>query len=236
MKTVNRPGVLYHPQAALMVYTAAGSNGTGYVEYYDIDPNGTPVNSHPLSEKEARQLAKLLDNTAEKRQAFLKAEGLLPPNVLYIDPSETRRVIWYTKPKKEKLFFVNSLGIPNGAMALPGLLWVANRKSLKLYALNGSRKPTSATPLYHAPFMNTGESGAVCMGTVDVGIKKSDSLESFIAAWQTSFFGSYFSHLQGSHCPVSVNLIRLTTDLITYGKPFPMEVLKKTKLQLKNLI
>lgn len=42
-------GTLYHPKTALVFYQTKGTNTDTYVEYFDMDSNGTPINAHPLT-------------------------------------------------------------------------------------------------------------------------------------------------------------------------------------------
>lgn len=225
---------LYEPKAALVVFTANGSTNH-YIEYYDMDSSGCPVNPHPLSVREAQSLAKALDTREQAGKAFLRPEGILPPNVLHIDPSANGSVVWYTKPQKQRLYFVESLNIQNGYIYLPALVWKADKKQLQVFALKGKAKPKTATVLYNAPFFNLYRKGTVCMGTVDVRIKAAATLEEFMSAWQGYFFGSYFSHHIDSHNPVGQNLISLYRELMDSEKPFPCDTLTTTPLTLKNL-
>ncbi|MEH3112187.1 hypothetical protein [Pedobacter terrae] len=81
-------GTLYHPKSALVFYETAGTETDMYVEHFDMDSNGMPVNAHPLNVKEANVLAKALQTDEEKSKAFLKPKGILPTNILHINPSE----------------------------------------------------------------------------------------------------------------------------------------------------
>jgi PRTRC genetic system protein B len=207
-----------------------------YVEHFDMDRNGTPVNAHPLTVKEANVLAKALQTDEEKSKAFLKPKGILPTNILHINPSEKGTVLWYTKAQQRKLYFVNGLGIPCGTAQVPPMLWFANKNTLAVFALATDRRPTEKTPLHYAPFFNIYEDGKVCMGTVTIDIKKSASVEEFVLAWESYFFNSYFSHLLGSHSPINGNCVNVWKDLIGTDKPFPKEVLKKNSKTLKNLL
>jgi len=90
--------------------------------------------------------------------------------------------------------------------------------------------------LYFAPFFNIYEDGRVCMGSVNINIKNSASVEEFTRAWEDYFFNSYFSHLLGQNSPITGNCVHLWKDLIQTGKPFPKEVLKKKNKTLKNLL
>lgn len=229
-------GTLYHPLSALVFYQTKGSSKATYVEHFDMDKNGNPINAHPLTESEAKALAKALNTDKEKSKAFLKPKSILPTNVLHINPSENGTVLWYTKARKTKMFFTESLEMPNGIAEVPAMLWYANKQSLMVFALATDRRPTEKTALYHAPFFNVYEDGHVCMGTVDVNIKNSASVEEFIQAWESYFFNSYFSHLVNEHNPINGNCVSLWKDLISNGNAFPKEVLKKTNRTLKNLL
>lgn len=70
---------------------------------------------------------------------------------------------------------------------VPPLLWLANKQNLVIFALASDRRPTEKTMLYHAPFFNVYDNGSVCMGTVDVNIKNSASIEEFTEAWEKYF-------------------------------------------------
>ena len=231
----NKYGTLYYPKSALVFYETKGTETDMYVEHFDMDSNGTPVNAHPLTVKEAEILAKALQTNEERSRAFLKPKGILPTNILHINPSEKGTVLWYTKTQQRKLYFVDSLGIPSGISQVPPMLWLASKSSLTVFALANDRRPTEKTPLHYAPFFNIYEKGNVCMGTVSVDIKNSASVEEFIQAWEHYFFNSYFSH---SLCEnlTKKNIVNLWKDLIYTDKPFPKEVLKKNNKTLKNLL
>ncbi|PTD13695.1 PRTRC system protein B [Flavobacterium columnare] len=228
-------GTLYHPKSALVFYETAGTETDMYVEHFDMDSNGTPINAHPLTVKEANILAKALQTDEEKSTAFLKPKGILPTNILHINPSEKGTVLWYTKTQQRQLYFVNGLGVPNGKAQVPPMLWLASKSSLTVFALTNDRRPTEKTPLHYAPFFNIYKKGNVCMGTVSIDIKNSASVEEFIQAWEHYFFNSYFSH---SLCEnvTRKNIVTLWKDLINTDKPFPKEVLKKNNKTLKNLL
>lgn len=232
----NHFGSMYYPKSALVFYETKGTETDVYVEHFDMDSNGTPINAHPLTVKEANVLAKALKTDEEKNAAFLKPKGILPTNILHINPNaEKGTVLWYTKAQQRKLYFVVSLGIPNGMAQVPPMLWLANKNSLTVFALANDRRPTEKTPLYYAPFFNIYEKGNVCMGTVSIDIKNSASVEEFMQAWEHYFFNSYFSHSLSANL-TKKNIVSLWKDLIGTDKPFPKEVLKKNNKTLKNLL
>ena len=231
-------GKLYHPTSALVFFQTNERIKETYVEYFDMDKNGNPINAHPLTEKEAKTLVKALNTKTqkEKNKDFLKPKGILPTNILQINPSENGSVLWFTKSMKRQLFFTENLEIPNGRAEVPAMLWFANKRSLKIFALSSNQRPTEKTPLFYAPFFNVYENGNVCMGTVDVHIQNSTSLEEYIKNWENYFFNSYFSHLMNEHNPVKGNCVNLWKSLINVDKPFPKEALKKANRTLKSLI
>lgn len=230
-------GTLYHPKSALVFYESKGLDKDVYVEHFDMDRNGTPINAHPLTEHEAEALAKALTTEKQKQTAFLNSQGILPTAVLHINPSRDKSaVLWYTKSQKRPLYFIEGLGIPSGQGFVPAMVWQATKNSLRVFALLSDRRPTEKTPLYYAPFFNIYEDGRVCMGSVSIEIKESACVEEFTKAWEDYFFNSYFSHLMGENSPVKGNCVSLWKDLVSSGRTFPKEILKSSTKTIKTLI
>ncbi|MGE6352961.1 PRTRC system protein B [Flavobacterium sp. NPDC079362] len=230
-------GTLYHPKSALVFYESKGLDKEVYVEHFDMDRNGTPINAHPLTEREAGALAKALMTEKQKQTAFLKSGGILPTNILQINPNRHKgAVIWYTKSQNRPLYFIDGLGIPSGQGVVPPMVWQATKNSLRVFALLSNRRPTEKTILYYAPFFNIYEDGRVCMGSVSIEIKESACVEEFTKAWEDYFFNSYFSHLIGDNSPVKGNCVTLWKDLVTSGRTFPTALLKSRNKTLKNLL
>lgn len=229
-------GTLYEPKSALVFYESLDKNATMYVEHFDMDRNGNPINAHPLTVNEATALAKSLHTDEEKDKTFLKSKGILPTNILNINPSQNGSVLWYTQSQERQMYFVKNLEIPNGKAQVPAMLWFADKENLSVFALTSDKRPTEKTALHYAPFFNVYEDGAVCMGTVDVNIKNSASVEEFIKAWEDYFFHSYFSHLLDNYNPIKGNCVNLWKKLMETGETFPVEVLKKNSKTLKNLL
>jgi PRTRC genetic system protein B len=229
-------GTLYYPKNALIIYKSEDSETDVYVEHFDMDKNGNLVNAHPLTVREATILAKSLQVAEIEKKSFLKPQGIIGNHILQINPTDNGRVIWFTKATKKHLFFKEDLGIANGTADISPMLWIANRNQLSVYALKTGCRPTEKTPLYHAPFFNVYKDGVVCMGTVDVNIKKSASLEEFTTAWENYFFNSFFSHLVNNHNPIKGNLVSLWKKLVNSSEIFPKHILQKADLTLKNLL
>src|SRR5438128_11991982 len=103
---------LYTPAKALLFYK---SNEQGsdkyYVESYDINKKGMPINAKPLSIEEAALLCNMLDCSEELSKTYLRPKGLMPQSILHIDPSKYGSVIWWSPAMERQLFFKKSLPI-----------------------------------------------------------------------------------------------------------------------------
>ncbi len=228
-------GTLYHPKSALVFYKSRGLDADMYVEHFDMDSFGNPVNAHPLTVKEAQALAMAL--STEKDTAFLKAKGVMPANILNINPIEdSGTLVWHTKRQKRQLYFAENLGLPSGMANVPAMVWKASRNTVAVFAVRSDRRPKENTPLYHAPFFNVYDDGNVCMGTVDIDIENSASAEEFMRAWETYFFNSYFTHLLGDGNRVVGNCVALWKSLVGTDGRFPKDILRKNYKKLKNLL
>jgi PRTRC genetic system protein B len=230
---------LFRPEHLLVFYQNDNKeNSRYYVEAFQLDSAGHPLAPHPLSESEAQQLAKLLQQSdgLQHKNGFLDADGLLPPKVLYTRQDPQPFAVWFTPAAIVPLLFQKSLHIPSGPAAIPPLIWKATAKSLSVYACKDADRPTITTRLYHAPFFNLYENGQVCMGTVQVAISSDCSLEKFVSLWEGYFFGSYFAHLLIDQSPVEGNIVELWKSLVGTGGPFPLDKLKPCSITLKQLI
>lgn len=230
-------GALYQPVKALLIMQRTGNSHQNdfYIESYDMDSAGCPINGHPLSVTESSKLAKALQVKEKKERGFLNPKGLMPPNVLSINSSTSGYAIWHTPPQAVKLLFIESLGIPSGIIRIPAMVWKAGKNGIQVFAVVETAVNEN-TPLCHAPFFNVYADGRVCMGNVKIGIPKDCGLEQFMELWQSYFFNSYFSHLFGGHQPVKGNIVQLWKRLAKTGEPFPTDVLIPNKFHLKNLL
>ena len=230
-------GDLYHPVKALLFLqkTGNGAQTDFYVESYDMDLSGCPINGHPLSIQESNRLAKALQANEKKQQGFLNPKGLMPPNILTINSSSSGFTVWHTPPQQIKLLFTENLGIPSALAHIPAMVWKAGKNSIQVFAVTESIL-TEITSLCHAPFFNVYPDGRVCMGNVKISIPKDCGLEQFMELWQSYFFNSYFSHLFGGHQPVKGNIVQLWQQLTKTGEAFPTNVLIPNKSQIKHLI
>ena len=160
----------------------------------------------------------------------------MPKNVLYINPDHNGYAIWHSPQQDVSLLFVDDLGIPDGKANIPALLWKASKDGLCVYALKSDKELDENVVLYHAPFFNVYKEGNVCMGTVAVKIGADCGLEALMQQWEHYFFNSYFSHLFEAHNPVKGNIVQLWQGLTNSRKKFPLKVLIKNGLTIKNIL
>lgn len=226
---------VYIPEKALLIYHSKSQNKY-YVESFDMDENGSPINAHPLSLKEGNALAVALDSSVEKKQDFLISKNLIKENVLYINSNRNGHAVWFTPSMKASLYFKDDLTIPDGIATVPALIWKATQTKLYVWALAKNSKPKLDDDIYHAPFFNVGSGGAVCMGSVDIQIDTQGSLEDFMEKWQSYFFNSKFSHLLVSESPTKQNIVQLWQKLIGTEKPFPIKTLKKSIITIQSIL
>lgn len=225
----------FQPKKAILIYQSTAEENF-YVESYDIDTLGRPINPHPLALEEGIALSRALLATGELSAGFLKPNGTLPQNLLYLDASQDGYAVWHTPAKKAHLLFAKSLCIADGIASIPPMLWKADREKLQVFALDTKGRPTEKSKLFHAPFFNIYAKGDVCMGNVNVEISGDLHLEEFMAEWERYFFGSTFSHLLGDSCPVTSNIVQIWKSLVGTNQKFPMEILKSTGSCLREVL
>jgi PRTRC genetic system protein B len=225
----------YTAYKGIVVFKSGIENSRNfYVESFDFTADGRPINFHPLSHNESLGLAETLyPNT--NQTGFLHCRGMLPKKVLYVSTAHNGAAMWYTTAKIQHLFFKESLNIPCGYAQVPALLWFATKDDLRIFALSSNGRPSETTQLYHAPFFNIYEDGDVCMGSVDINIKKDCGLIPFMEKWEMYFFKSYFSHLILSTSPVRYNITQLWAERINTSLKFPNNLLIANSTRIKSL-
>lgn len=222
------------PVKALLFYQSI-QDQSFYIESHDLDNLGMATNVHPLNEKESHELSLKLRADKNKEHGFLNHTGLLPENLLCYNTREDGGAMWFTQSMSANLYFSKSLSIPDGMAQLPPLIWKASKTRLQIWAMKEEQRPRADTDLFLAPFFNLYHDGRVCMGNVDIKIPKDCNLTQFMELWMKYFFASTFSHLLTDTSPVKMNIVQLWQSLIATGKDFPLNQLKKTNLQLKDI-
>lgn len=219
---------VFEPFASIIAYKTNDSYGRSvyYLEHHHIK-NGKMGVGRPLKQSMMRKIVQNVQTTSE--QLDNNIHGAIPPNVLYCDTRiENERLVWWHGPEERYLFFNDGIGIPDGKMVVPGLVYVVNKDGLSLYAFKG-KKPTGT--LYHAPFMNVDIH--VCLGNAKIKKPQDRTFANVIDYWEKMFWKSEFSHILGDN-PIEGNLATITKHCIQTGEPFPTDVLKIYKEKKLN--
>lgn len=219
------------PTHALIFYKpniVMEENGA-FVEHREIK-NGKMGAAEPLEIKTLVRIMKTVEKYTKTQVNMSYPHGEIPENLLYSSSDlDCTKLVWYRKPEVRKMFFAESLGIPNGEIMVPGIVYMAKGNSLSVYAFKGS-KPKGW--LYMAPFFNVSDS--VCLGSAKVQKPKENTFVKWIEYWETMFWKSEFVHILGTN-PTKGNLATITKDCIINNKVFPMNELIKSKITLKSL-
>lgn len=224
---------VYKPMCAIIAYEAEGkysNTSTYYLEQHKINKDGSLGAGKPLLQRTIVNIFNAVSQSNKQLDSSLY--GVVPENVLYCDTRiGNEKIVWYRKPEDRILFFSEGLGIENGKMGVPGLIYCVKGKNLSVYAFKGS-KPKNM--LYRAPFMNTSESG-VCLGNSKVTFPEERTFENVMKYWEIMFWQSEFSHILGDN-PCLGNLATITKECIASGSAFPQDMLKPSKLKLQDLL
>ena len=129
----------------------------------------------------------------EGRASRIPAPEFIESDVL----ATTHNYVAWHVPGGQRPMFFNTRDYGRFALdkvAWPSLMFVASNKGLFVAALASNERPQPDTPLYHAPVMNVGDEGNVCLGSasrpsaINIGSRR---------AFEQAFFESNFSHGMG---------------------------------------
>lgn len=223
---------VYEPFCAIVAYKASSDRGSDmyYLEQHRICSDGSLGAGKPLQQQTMVRIFNAV--SATNKQLDCSMYGIMPDNVLYCDTRiGNERIVWYRRPEERQLYFSENLGITNGKMLVPGLVYSATKNKLQVLAFKGNR-PRGR--LYYAPFMNTTPE-YVCLGNSKVAFPQERTFSNVIDYWETMFWQSEFSHILGEN-PCLGNLATITKECIMDGKPFPQDMLKPTSKKLTDLL
>lgn len=219
----------YNPKMAIIVYECSESEKGTYLERRDIR-KGVMGAGTPLTKKCIIDIMSAIAVDSENSDYGI--HGVIPETLLFSDCTPGKiKLVWYNPPQKRHVFFKEDVGIPDGDMNVPGLLYVASDGKLKMYAFKGNRPKAR---LYQAPFMNV-DKNSVCLGNAKVQKPTDSTYSNLISYWEEMFWRSEFSHILGGN-PINGNLSSLTKHLIESGDKFPNEVLKPVSYTLKDFL
>lgn len=212
---------------AIIVYKDS-ENEEVYLERRNID-KGKMMAGIPLTEECIRNIAELTLNASRK-----ELHGVIPSNMLYSDSRKGyEKYVWYEKPQKKMHYYSDKLGVPNGELFTPSLLYVAQGNGLSLYAFNGEMI-NPKTKLYRAPYFNVSDT-YVCLGNSHLPEIQELTYDNIIEYWEKIFWLSEFDHILGGN-PIKSNLSILSKKLMQTGKPFPQSELIPINKTLKDIL
>ncbi|WP_189091132.1 PRTRC system protein B [Deinococcus ruber] len=192
--------ITLRPEASKPVAPTAFQPRRTFVLYERGQGQQVALLSHPIhDEPQGFTLGAGSALSSEDVEALLElvsGQGmtLLQPDTL---ATGSGSVCWWVPPGARALRFdpkytqTAQIAALNGRLIPhPGLVFHATPGRLCLFAVLGAERPTSTTPLYHAPFWNLFEGGRMCQGSVRYPDTQRPQDQ---AAWEEAFFGSYFT-------------------------------------------
>jgi PRTRC genetic system protein B len=146
------------PRCALLVFGLEHNAAILTRHALTLSPQGPVVGAGTvLSERDLTELVVLLQNRPREQGA-----QWLPPDVLAAGPAH---LAWVIPAAVRPLWCKMDEQTVRCAAPWPRLLLLARPGALIIAALKDTRRPRPITPLFHAPLMNVGASGSVCLGT-----------------------------------------------------------------------
>lgn len=204
-----------------------------YVEHRTFTNNMMGAGK-PLEIGQLSRMLRCVEKYANEQNSMSRVGGPIPKNLLYASTDlDDMKLVWWRGPEERKMFFTESLGIPNGVMKVPGTVYsVRGTGTLSVWCFKGS-KPKGV--LYHAPFFNIYQDGHVCLGNSKTDKPKINTFEEWMAYWEKMFWQSEFASLLFQE-PIVGNLVLETKRCINEGVPFNVERLRRANKKLSDLL
>jgi PRTRC genetic system protein B len=163
------------PSKAILFYSSS------FASIHDIADNALGA-GQPLGTRALRDALEALHGSSLE---------WLPWNVLAYGG---KRLVWFEPPQPRALFFdtqdeaLNKLS--GGVFPVPGLIFEASERSLKVWAYRGEGRPARDEPICVVPFFNTYR-GSVCLGSM----RRPETFDAGCGeAWSSSYFAAAFTH------------------------------------------
>lgn len=217
---------IYRPTFAIIIRE---NKGDFYVEQMGFNQDGKLSAPRPMPLDQLAELGTLLSAQGLKGAAYLP-DTVLSPSVLHIGEDSA---IWHTPACIRPLYFIDGIALQSRNYPVPALLWSASGHRLQIFALATDERPTMATKLYHAPFLNTSDDGSVCMGNAGVDLEACAGLQKTIELWERHFFGSHFSH---SNRRSGADPTAIWQSLAPDATRFPCDKLEPSRITLNQLL
>ncbi len=187
-------------QHAILIY---GSGRDSLISHRDEDRRvnsvatihdiGARTDGTPEIEEGRCVSAKEIENLAANLSAMSRGAQWFPPEVIAISMTS---IVWWKPRTKRRIWFrtgETDLDALNGRLVHhPALLFMVSGHSLHVMALAGNERPTPATKLYRAPYLNCfSDDGHVQLcGCRPPEYADADNLQ----VWESVFYDSAFTH------------------------------------------
>ena len=222
------------PTDAIIFYkptVKVGEKEGAFVEYRPIE-EGNLGAGQPLEVDTLTKMMRTVSKYVARNTTLVSMHGIVPPNLIYTNTSmESHKLVWWRKPEKRMMYFSKSLGIPDGEIEIPGIVYMAAGRRLSVFAFKGN-KPKDT--LYQGPFFNVYNDGSVCLGSARVPKPKDNTFENWMEYWEKMFWMSEFAAIIEGN-PIKKNLALVTKECIENKKPFPTSTLIKSSKTLNSL-
>jgi len=217
------------PKAALIAYENDTDLGDKYfLEMRPICEGGAMGAGMPVTYEFLREIA---ENYAGKNTTT--PSGIIPAGLLYADTRRgCEKYVWWNPPRRRTMYFVQSLGVPDGEYHVPGVIYEAGEGNLNIYAFT-DETPAPGTKLYHGPFFNT-TAGSVCLGSSSIERPSSPSYTQIMDYWEDRFWRTTFTHLGSGGNPTKNNLVLVTKA--SADRAFDVGELKSSGKTLKDIL
>lgn len=221
----------YTPKAAVVIFRNGKADKT-YCEMHEIS-NGIIGSGKPMTPDFASSLGHSL-----VKESMSLPGGFVPAGLIHIGWQTDKPILtWHTPAQTNMLRYRPNLGIPNGRMQCPPMIWRYHEANseLSVYAVEpGIHRPK--TKLYHAPFHNIYKDQKVCLG--DGGwkhIRKNQPFATIMTKCMEAFWGTIFTELHHESGVVG-NMSTLHRQLIKSKKPFPLDKLVSCGKTLGDIV
>lgn len=178
-------------EAVLIYRESAANTARAYASIHAVEvAEGRPIilAGKPMTPRAAHRLARDLCRQSASAGAFF-----LDGRTLYSSPDLL--VWWQPATRRHIAFHCTELGERGEVVPHPALVFAIGTGGWRVWALRGNERPGPDTLLYRAPYFNVSDNGAICQGSSTV---PTGDAASRIDAWSDAFFGSFFSHPNGT--------------------------------------
>jgi len=193
----------------------------------------------PISLDNAKTVYQIFADLFQRKDFTINFRDMIPDKVIQYRLGEnlnSTSIIWFVKPRKK--FLMHSRKELQGIVYYPPALLKYVNKTLYVYAVKEkSRAELSRdTELYKFPFPNMFNNDNLCFGSIRSN-KNVDYLDTLIEEMEDSLYNTKYTHGLNT-APMKAKNPEDYFKAMDNGdlKEFPLDVLLKTKLTIKDIL